>query len=288
MGDPLYLQHPINPDERDLVVRGVSRLAAPPAPSVTSFFNLLPNANYVFDPAIGFWVPQEQASSSLVVLLNAIAQATADGSETLESVIAGWLNLIKNQGVPPLVEARLAQAAALTGTSYTAQVVSNEYREMVIAGYNWLARYLNTGEVNPLSMQFFEQTLANAVSFGAGGTYYYPSANGALMAGFKDLSLEFILSANGAGDSITLTFEISQDTAAAPAAGSWVNVMLSGWDTGAGAAAAASYAAAGVGSTTTGIVDWDELNAKQFRVVLTVVRAVANLTATLHARQKAL
>ena len=286
MGDPLYLEHPTAGDGSDLVVRGVDRLAAPP--SGATFRNLLPVANYVFDPAIGFWVPKEQASSSLVVALNAIAAATADGSETLESVVVSWLNLIKRQGVPPLVEARLAQAAALTATSYTGQLVSNEYREMVIAGYNWLARYLNTGEVNPISMQLSEQTLASAVAFAATNTYYYPAANGALMAGFKDLSLEFILSSNGAGDSITLTFEISQDPAAAPAAGSWVNVMLSGWDTNAGAAAAASYAAAGVGSTVTNILDWDNLNAVHYRVVLAVVRATANLTATLHTRTKAL
>ena len=186
-----------------------------------------------------------------------------------------------------LLETRTSQNAAQTSTT-PGGLVGNEFRELVLAGYNWLGRYLSTTEANPLSVQVLEQQLAAALSLAAGDTYY-PSANGALMTGYKDLSVEFILLAGAAaGDSITLTLQISQDTTVPPAVGTWVDVTLAGFDLATGAPSAASYSAA-AGATVTDTVDWDNLDVRQWRIKVTVVKATNNSTITLlTTRQKAL
>lgn len=101
MGDPLYLADPTNPDERDRVVRGIDKSLL--APALAAFYNLLPNANYVYDPMIRMWVPQEQASASLIALLTSLAAYGEDTAEILGSSVVAWLTAIKRQGVPPLL-----------------------------------------------------------------------------------------------------------------------------------------------------------------------------------------
>lgn len=101
MGDPLYLADPAKPDERDRVVRGIDKTQ--PAPAQATYYNLLPNANYVYDPALGLWIPQEQAASALVVLLKQIAEYSEDAAGTIESTIAAWLSGLKRHGTPDLL-----------------------------------------------------------------------------------------------------------------------------------------------------------------------------------------
>ncbi len=101
MGDPLYLADPTTPDERDRVVRGIEKTL--PAPAQAALYHLLPNANYVYDPMLRMWVPQEQAASSLVVLLKQLAAYGEDSAETLSGVINSWLSAIKRQGVPTML-----------------------------------------------------------------------------------------------------------------------------------------------------------------------------------------
>ena len=90
MGDPLYLADPTTPDERDRVVRGIEKTL--PAPAQAALYQLLPNANYVYDPALRMWVPQQQAASTLVVLLQQIAQYTEDTAETSAQIRQEVLN----------------------------------------------------------------------------------------------------------------------------------------------------------------------------------------------------
>lgn len=101
MGDPLYLQDPTTPGENDRVVRGIDKSL--PAPVLAAYYNLLPNANYVYDPMIRMWVPQEQASASLIALITALAAYGEDTAEILGSSVVAWLTAIKRQGVPPLL-----------------------------------------------------------------------------------------------------------------------------------------------------------------------------------------
>jgi hypothetical protein len=189
------------------------------------------------------------------------------------------------------VRARLAQAVAvLTGNYERTDVpVANEFKELIVAGYNWLGRYLSLAEVNPLSQQYVEQNLVAALSLGA-GTTYYPSSAGMAMGGFKDLGTALLLVAGavGAANSITVTLETSNDTTNPP--GTWVDVSVAGYDLGLNVYGIASWAAA-AGATTTKILDWDNLNCRRFRFKVVVVLDGANpnnSTLTLWTRHKAL
>jgi hypothetical protein len=187
--------------------------------------------------------------------------------------------------------ARLAQAAAFIAANVEANVhpVTNEFREIVLAGYNWLGRFINIGEVNPLSQQYTEQELASATAVVV-GTAYFPSSAGMAMGGYKDLGTEFsITTGANAGDTMTLTLEASDDTTNPPAAGSWVTISKAGYDLNANALGAASWVATSVGValTATYIVDWDNLNCRRFRFSVTAGVHDGVLT-RLHIRQKAL
>lgn len=185
--------------------------------------------------------------------------------------------------------ARLAQdAAKMAGNvAQMVQPVTNEFSEIVLAGYNWLGRFISIGEANPLSQQYVEQELANALSLAA-GTTYYPSSAGASMGGYKDLGSDILLATTGAGDSITVTIETTDDTTNPPAAGSWVDITMAGYDLGTNAYGAASFAASGAAGALNKIVDWDNLNSRRFRFKVVVVKAVNNSTLSLWIRQKAL
>ena len=187
--------------------------------------------------------------------------------------------------------ARIAQAAAFLAANYEANVhpVTNEFREIVLASYNWLSRSLREEEINPLSQQYTEQELANALNLALTGDYYYPSSAGMAMGGYKDLGTEFMMSTTNAGNSMTLTVQATDDTTNPPAAGSWVDVTLAGYNLLTGSASAASYVAAGAaGSVPATIVDWDNLNCRRFRVKVAVVYAANNALLTLWTRHKAL
>lgn len=185
--------------------------------------------------------------------------------------------------------ARLAQdAAKMTGNvAQMVQPVTNEFSEIVLAGYNWLGRFVGIAESNPLSQQYVEQELANALSLAA-GTTYYPSSAGMAMGGYKDLGVDVLLATTGAGDSIVVTLEATNDTTNPPAAGSWVDITLAGWDLNTGAALAPPMTAAGAAGAYNKVVDWDNLNTRRFRFKVVVVKAVNNSTLSLWIRQKAL
>lgn len=195
------------------------------------------------------------------------------------------------------MRARIAQAVAKIATNIDASVepVTNEFGEMAIASYNWLARYLGISEVNPLSQQYTEQELAAAAAIlVAGGPWYYPSSAGMAMGGYKDLGSEFTITTGAtAADTISISLEVSDDTTNPPAAGSWQNISPSGSDliTAApppGPTSWISTSPGGGGATSlTKVIDWDNLNVRRFRFVLAAAGHDAVLT-RLHIRLKAL
>jgi len=142
---------------------------------------------------------------------------------------------------------------------------------------------LRQQEINPLSEQHLTELLVNSAVLN-NATYYYPSAAGGIQDGYKDLSFDFALIGNAAGPTtITMTIEGSNDSA-------WTlpkDITRAGYlVTNPAAGGAASYAAAGA-VTTSGILDFDELNTKYWRVKI-VVNAANNCTARIWVRRKAL
>ena len=188
---------------------------------------------------------------------------------------------------------QMAQPAAAT-TDGDATGILNRWRELVIGGYNWLTNAVRTEETNPLSRQFVEQELASAVAITvAGSPFYFPSAAGMTMAGYKDLGVQFTITTGAtAADTINISLEATDDTSAVP---TWPNaglggITLSGYDlvTGAMVAGPLTATSPGGGGATplTGIVDWDMLNVRLFRFALTATGHDGVLT-RLHIRLKA-
>ena len=139
-------------------------------------------------------------------------------------------------------------------------------------------------EQNPLSAQYVVELLISTAAYAANTTTYYPSANGAAMAGYKDLDLDWFMTA-GALNTMTLTVEATSDDVTPY----WHDVTRSGYlVTNPGAGGAASYVTA-IAGTLDGILDWDELNVKLYRVkIVSSNGGAAVSTLRLYSRRKAL
>lgn len=150
--------------------------------------------------------------------------------------------------------------------------------------YEVASNSLRQQEVNPLSEQAITEQLLRTTGQ-ASGTYYYPSSAGAAMLGYAHLSIDFQLYAIDAGDSLTLTVEATDDDVSPY----WHDITRAGYLVNNPAAGgAASYVAAGAGVTTAGILDFDFLNSKLYRVKLVVVDADADADAIIYSRKRAL
>lgn len=136
-----------------------------------------------------------------------------------------------------------------------------------------------TEEIDPLSQQFVPDELADTTNVASGTATYYPSSAGMSQDGFKDFHLQF-----GIGDTggiIGFTVEATTDDAASP---DFIDITPAGYrlDTN----------TTGVGSifvtsgTSTGMMDWDELNVSKVRVKL--VNNTATNSVQFHTRRKAL
>ena len=138
-------------------------------------------------------------------------------------------------------------------------------------------------EQNPLSAQYVSELLVNlAAALPAGGTTYYPSALGGAMAGYKDWSLDWLMT-GGAATTVTLTVQATSD----PTWATFHDVTRSGYlVTNPGAGGAASYVTAAAG-TLDGILDWDDFNVPFYRVTI-VTSAGAASTLKMYSRRKAL
>jgi hypothetical protein len=192
-----------------------------------------------------------------------------------------------------LFRSRLAQAPAFTAANdeKSGHPILNEFREIVLAGYNWVGRFLNVAEANPLSYQVPEQELAAAVAIVVATPQYFPSSAGMAMLGFKDLSAGFttVTGAN-AGDTMKVEFQVSDDTTNPPAAGSWTPASAVAVDQATAALGpAAGWLTTSVGPalTTAWTVNWNKLNVRRFRFLVTAGVHDGTLT-RLHIRQTAL
>lgn len=114
-----------------------------------------------------------------------------------------------------------------------------------------------------------------AVTTVAGATQRFPSDAGLTMDGFEDLSVQFQLNTTGGGadDTESFTFEASDDGT------TWIDITKAGYDVTNDVTGNASYPC-GAGATLSAKVDFDQLNAKYFRIVNTSVQGGGGWDAT--------
>lgn len=137
-------------------------------------------------------------------------------------------------------------------------------------------------ETNPLSAQYVSELLVSTIALAAGTTYYYPSALGMAMAGYKDWSIDWYM-LGGAATTVTLTVQGWSDDVTPYQQ----DITRAGWlTTNPPAGGLAAYATAPAG-TLAGILDFDNLNVKFARVTV-VTSAGANSTLRVYSRRKAL
>lgn len=150
-------------------------------------------------------------------------------------------------------------------------LIATLFGELITAGYDYGSNANRTEEVDPLNQQYAEEELIDTTNIPM-GTYYYPSSAGALMGGYKDLSIGFELSGG-----VTMTMEATLDDAAVP---DWRDITKAGFELYTNTNNNASYIDTG------GILDYDNLNVKKWRVK--IVTSDGTNAVQLHTRRKAL
>lgn len=165
-------------------------------------------------------------------------------------------------------KSRIAQATALLTSNgeKDALPVTNEFRELVVAGYNWLSRAIRSEEVNPLSQQYVEQTFvssSNVTTSSMTTLYYYPSSAGASMNGYRDLATEICLSSSSG--SIFVWVQGTVQTVASP---EWVDITKMGYSYGTNTGSYSSFSAAT--GTANWIVAHENLNLDRVRYAVQV------------------
>ena len=116
--------------------------------------------------------------------------------------------------LPNNMKARTSQATAVVqagGDEKDVQPVTNENREMVMAGHNWTANSDRAEEINPLSNQYIPSiALLSSSNITHATTAYLPSSAGELVGSQKDISIHMYLSSSSG--SITCSIEATNDT----------------------------------------------------------------------------
>lgn len=180
-------------------------------------------------------------------------------------------------------KARLAQATAILASNgeNDSKPVTNEFREIVNASYNWLTRATRNEEINPLSYQYVpSQALTSASNAAAGTVSYFPSSAGVLTGPGKDISFHMYMSSSSG--SIFTYIEATSDTNALPR---WGDITPAGysWSTNTG-----SYSTF---SVATGSTDWfvsiENFNFEKIRVRTVIDYSGINSMA-IYMRSKAL
>ena len=175
-------------------------------------------------------------------------------------------------------------AAATSGDRV--QAAFDLYRRLwvVIAGYDSGSNANRTFEVAPLNLQVLEESLLDAVNV-AVGTLNYPSDDGLVMMGYKDLSLtgKFIC---GAGDNaVTMIVQGTNDEDPTPANRDWITLYSYRTDTN----AVVNSIACAAGNTATFAWDFDEINYRYVRVnIVTANTGALSNTEIVKIRRKAL
>lgn len=124
-------------------------------------------------------------------------------------------------------KARIAQAAAILTSNgeNDAKPVTNEFREFVMAGYNWLTRAMRTEETNPITYQYVpSQAWVSSSNTTSGTIAYYPSSAGEIVGPGKDISFHMYLSSSSG--SIFTYIEATSDTNALPV---WGDITQMGY-----------------------------------------------------------
>ena len=166
------------------------------------------------------------------------------------------------------------------------QAAFDLYRRMwvVIAGYDSGSNANRTFEVAPLNLQVLEESLVDVANHAATAGVSYPSDDGLVMMGYKDLSLtgKFIC---GADNTISMTVEGTNDEDATPANRDWIVLYAYRTDTN----TVVNAVACGASATATYAWDFDECNYRYVRIRLVIVNGgVLSNTVIIKIRRKAL
>ncbi len=166
------------------------------------------------------------------------------------------------------------------------QLVTDLYRRLytVIAGYDSGSNANRTFEVAPLNLQVLEENLVDVANHAATAGISYPSDDGLVMMGYKDLSFtgKFIC---GADNTITFTVEGTNDEDATPANRDWIVLYSYRTDTN----AVVNSIACAASATATYGWDFDNCNYRYIRARLVIVNGgVLSNTVIMKIRRKAL
>lgn len=238
--------------------------------------NALPNVDYK-SPA-DFTATYTSASTITLTGLNftittgaQIKYITIRNSSTniRKNYVAGvnGLDLAHSSGV---ITAYINGVAASIFTSNDMYEVGINNQEK---GYDPTLDVNKTTEQAPLNQQFIPSPIVETTNV-ASGTYY-PSAEGKLLGGQKDLSFTTQL-IDGVGETTTLELEITNDTDATAASRRWVPALLyiSGAVAGGGVAAGTNYSAISATNQTTQChVEVEGINCVYYRYKITTTAA---------------
>lgn len=148
------------------------------------------------------------------------------------------------------------------------KLVTDLYRRLwvVIAGYDSGSNANRTFEVAPLNLQVLEESLVDVANHAASAGISYPSDDGLVMMGYKDLSFtgKFIC---GAGNTISMTVEGTNDEDPVPANRDWIVLYAYRTDTN----TVVNAVACGAAATVTYAWDFDECAYKYVRIRLVIV-----------------
>jgi len=134
---------------------------------------------------------------------------------------------------------------------------------------NLVSRAMRVTEINQERYGAVTESLIDTTNQGI-ATYYYPSANGASMYGYKDLSLtgKFI----DADGTVTMTVCAMNDTDLA--AGDWIDITPAGYRADNNSTGNTSITV--TNGTVTFAFDFDNLNYDRFRVKLVQAASATN------------
>jgi hypothetical protein len=127
--------------------------------------------------------------------------------------------------LPGDFKSRASQAPQVStnATETAAPAVLNEFREIVLAGYNWLTKALRSEEVSPI-VEMYGPSIAfvSSSNITSGTLAYYPSSAGISVGSQVDISTQLYLSSSSG--SIFVTYEGTNDTSASPR---WIDITKS-------------------------------------------------------------
>lgn len=149
--------------------------------------------------------------------MTGVTSITSTELATLDNIVVTHDSTVGTQGAQIMGSARTSQATAVDNGD-SVLITTNQYGELVVAGYDWSGDYTQISEVDPVSSHHVEATLAD-VTNGTDGTYYYYVD----MDGYRYLSYQIEL--DGGSGTVTATVEMTnQDDGTAQASCTYQDV----------------------------------------------------------------